>query len=420
MTKKQLIVYLNGERVGLLEQTASGKLRYTYDPEATRSISFAMPIREQSYGELETEAFFAGLLPESEHTKKIIARRFGVSANNTFALLKAIGHDCAGAISCYAVEEDFIAQSIMPLTAKVIDEEELYRHLKALPQQPLFLDVDGLRLSLAGVQDKAAICLVDNKIALAEQGCPTTHILKPGSSHFQGMAENEYFCLRIAKLLGLPVPNIELRQIKEISFLLIERYDRIVANGQVQRIHQEDFCQALGILSTRKYQNEGGPNFKQCFDLLKNTARPVIDRNWLASALVFNYLIGNMDAHAKNFSLLHTSSSLKLAPLYDLLCTRVYEQLTDRMAMKIGSKYQADAVFPRHWEQLCTEINYRYPALKNLILKQGSLILKLVAEERYRWLSEGRDVAIVDKIILTITTHIDRTLARFNENKAGL
>lgn len=416
MKKNQLSIRIYGEQVGILEQTASGKKIFTYDNAAVTPISLSMPIREEPYGEQQCEAFFAGFLPESYQTRQIIGKRYGISANNSFALLKAIGHDCAGAISCHEMDESIIAQRSVPLTGKMIDDNELYTHIKDLPQKPLFMDVDGLRLSLAGVQDKAAVCLIDKQIAFPENDCPTTHILKPASSRFAEIAENEYFILKLAKRIGLPVAEVELRKIKDITFLLVERFDRRIKNNTIERIHQEDFCQALSIPSNKKYQNEGGPGLKNCFDLLNNTTLPAVDRNILAFAIIFNYLIGNMDAHGKNFSLLHnTIENIRLAPFYDMVCTRVYRDLSDKMAMKIGSKYHADDVLPRHWQQLCEESNYRYIAMKRLIEKIANQLLKAAVEEKEQLKADGILSPVIDNIISVMNTHIERTLKRFEE-----
>lgn len=410
MDKKQLSVRLNAQLVGVLKQTPTGRMMFTYDDLASQAISIGMPVREEPYGEIPSEAYFGGLLPEGEAAKKIIGKRYGISHSNSFAMLKAIGHDCAGAISFHATDESIEEQYPFPLAARIITDNELYEHIKELPRKPLFMDVDGLRLSLAGVQDKAAVCLVENQIALAENGCPTTHIIKPSSPYFSQIAENEYFCLRIAKALGLPVPDIQLRRIKDITFLLIERYDRKNRENYIERIHQEDFCQALGVVSSKKYQNEGGPDFKDCFALLKETAQPAIDRNLLALALVFNYLIGNMDAHSKNFSLLHyPSSSIRLAPFYDIVCTRAYDKLTPKMAMKIGGQYSADKVFPKNWEQLCKDIQYRFLAMKNRLEAQCELILKIAEQEREALISMGFDTRIIAKIIVIVEDNVKHT-----------
>lgn len=408
MNKNQLSIRLKGIPVGTLEQTKSGKMIFTYDENANQAISLAMPIRKESYDRNQTEAFFAGLLPESETVKKIIGQRFGISHNNPFALLKAIGYDCAGAISCHEIDEPIISQGAKEISARIISEEELYMHIQELPKRPLFLEVDGLRLSLAGVQNKAAVCLVDDKIALAENGCPTTHIIKPASSHFEGLVENEFFSLSIAKSLGLPVPELRLYKIKDITFMLIKRYDRRIKDNQVERIHQEDFCQALGMLSSKKYQNEGGPSFKDCFQLLHNSTQPALDLNQLATALVFNYLIGNMDAHAKNFSLLHHSQhNIRLAPFYDIVCTIVYPELSKKMAMKIGGEYELERVHLRHWKQLCEDVQYRYIAMKDIILQQSELILDIANIERNKFLRSDK-INIIDRIIHVIENNVKK------------
>ncbi len=412
---KELSVRLNGNPVGKLGQTINGKMTFTYERGAANAISLNMPIREESYGEIECEAFFGGLLPESDATKRAIGMRYGISHHNTFALLKAIGYDCAGAISFHHLEEAVQLTKSVPLEGKTISEQELYEHIQALPKKPLFMGFEGLRLSLAGVHDKAAVCLIDNKIALPKHGCPTTHILKPAAPGLQNIVENEYFCLKLGAEMGLTTPSVEIRQIKDTSFLLIERYDRKIIDNEVERIHQEDFCQALGVVSIKKYQSEGGPGFKEVFNLLSNTTQPAIDRNKLAAALVFNYLIGNMDAHGKNFSLLYKpNSQITLAPFYDLLCTRIYPALTDKMAMKIGNKYEADQVLPRHWEQLCHEIDYAYPALKKLIKKQGEAILFLLKNSSE--LTQGINQNFIAKLSMQLERHIDKTLNRLEKS----
>ncbi len=416
MNKKQLSVRLQGEPVGILEQTVTGKMIFSYDSSATQVVSVGMPIREQPYNDARCEAYFGGLLPESDTAKKAIGMQYGISHGNSFALLKAIGYDCAGAISFHEMSEPVVSQSSVTLEGKIVTEEDLYTHIKALPKKPLFLGFEGLRLSLAGVHDKAAVCIIDGKITLPIDGCPTTHILKPAVSAFEGIVENEYVCLQLAAQIGLPVPHVEIRQAKEISYLLVERYDRRIQNNKIARIHQEDFCQALGVVSARKYQNEGGPNFLDCFNLLRDTTQPAINRNKLAEAMVFNFFIGNMDAHSKNFSLLHTTpSQLELAPFYDMLCTRFYPSLTAKMAMKIGSKYEADRVLPKHWEQLCADIQYAYPALKRLISAQGEYILKVMTENKAFYTDVTKNAFIVNALVERITKNIIRILEQFQD-----
>ena len=261
------------------------------------------------------------------------------------------------------------------------------------------------------------MCLIDNQIAIPENGCPTTHILKPQISEFESVVENEYFCLKVAEKIGLVVPKVEIRQVKDITFLLVERYDRRIQNQQIERIHQEDFCQASGIVSVKKYQREGGPGFKICFDLLRNTLRPALDRNQLMSALVFNFLIGNMDAHAKNFSLLHQNvQAIQLAPFYDMVCTCVYPELSKKMAMKMGGEYDSEKIFPRHFEQLCKEVHYSYPALKDLIQNQAEEILKAIESEKDHLKQIQRKKPIINKVAQHFEQRITKTLKRFEHD----
>lgn len=412
MTKKKLNVCLYGELVGELTQTASGEMTFTYSNQAENTISINMPIRTEPYNEVQTQAYFGGLLPESDVVRKIIAKRYGISPNNDFSLLKAIGYDCAGAISIHSDENDKTGNDF-PLDAKVISEDELYNHIVELPQKPLFIDVENLRLSLAGVHDKAAVCMIENQIALPLNGCPTTHILKPSSVHFPGLVENEFFCLELARRIGLTIPKVELRQIKNINFLLIERYDRSFHNNHIQRIQQEDFCQALGVKSTRKYESEGGPSLKDCFDLLSKTELPAISRNMLMQAVVFNYLIYNMDAHSKNFSLLQTSKNkFNLAPFYDLVCTGIYEKLTKKMAMKIGKKKEVDYVKPEHWQQMCEEINFSYPAVVRIIKKQGEAIIRILNDYQ-SLVSNVANEHVFKEISNKLNVHIHTVLDKF-------
>lgn len=415
MTDSQLSIRLQGQPVGILEQAKDGKKFFTYDNGALMPLSISMPIRKEPYDEQACEAFFGGLLPESDTVRQLIGKQYGVNPHNSFSLLKAIGYDCAGAVSCHAMSDPVTPQLSVPLTGKLITEDELYQHIQDLPKKPLFSNVKGLKLSLAGVQNKAAVCLIDYQIALPENACPTTHILKPTLPHcFYGITENEYFMLKIAKRVGLVVPEVELRKIKDLTFLLIARYDRHIKNHYITRIHQEDFCQALGVLSVNKYQNEGGPGLKQCFEFLKHTTYPAIDRNHLASAVVFNYLIGNMDAHGKNFSLLHSSAShVHLAPFYDMVCTRVYSELSSKMAMKIGGQYEGDHIFPRHWQKLCEETQYGYPAMLGLIEKLSWKIKEAMKIE-----GEMIDHPIVEKIIIVIEDRIKKILKRVSALRA--
>lgn len=414
MTAPILHVWLNNSLLGEL-WSEGGELGFRYHNEEDRVLSLSLPIRREPYSHKECVGYFEGLLPEEETTRKLIARRFGANPNNTFSMLQAIGRDCAGAVSFHEPGETPLPVSPEKLEYRFVSDKELAVHIEELPQRPLFADVDGMRLSLAGAQDKAAVCVVDGKIALPQHGAPTTHILKPAILRFLETVENEYLCLRMAGRLGMPVPAVEIRRAGKTQYLLESRYDReIIPNGLVKRIHQEDFCQALAVHPAYKYQADGGPNLKDCFELLKRTTIPALSMTRLVELVVFNFLIGNMDAHAKNFSLLHYNpGQITLAPLYDALCTRVYDGLSKKMAMKIGGRYEPENIYPRHWERLSEEIKANSIIFKTVIDRFTDELPHIARVERDLLRSQGWSTQIADKLVAFIAKSCSHTYDRF-------
>ena len=366
-----LDVYLRDDRVGYLEQTDSGTMRFRYSEtwlssKASTPLSASLPLQPESFGRNACRPFFAGLLPE-ENSRKLIAKAFGVSDRNDFALLEKIGAECAGAVSIHPTGE-------LPATGtdsyREISVEELAKKFAALPLRPLLAGEERIRLSLAGAQGKLAVAIRDGKYFLPLDGSPSSHILKPESPHFEGLVENEFFCMRLAAEVGLDVAPVELKTADNVPFLQVERFDRKqLADGGWERIHQEDFCQALGIPPELKYQQEGGPNLKKCFALVRAvSAVPGPDVLRLFDAVVFNFLIGNSDAHGKNFSFLYDGSAVRLAPLYDLVCTRAYPHVAEEMAMKIGDERKPSRIGARGWRKFFKEAGFGPAAAERRLL----------------------------------------------------
>jgi serine/threonine-protein kinase HipA len=192
--------------------------------------------------------------------------------------------------------------------------------------------------------------------------------------------------MKLAAVAGLPAAKVETRIVVDIEYLLVERYDRVHqknAEGAttLDRLHQEDFCQAQGIVSETKYQKEGGPSLKQCFALLRDvSSAPVIDLSRLLDAVIYNYLVGNNDAHGKNFSLLYhgvgtANQEIRLAPLYDVVSTIYYPELSKDMAMKIGGKYSSDKATPKDFEQLAEEAGLAKPIVKNRVPELAETVI---------------------------------------------
>ncbi len=351
MTGKTLDVYLNAELVGKLSQDQASNLTFTYSDSyiasTNKAISLSLPLQEQSHKGVQVQAFFAGLLPD-ESVRDRLADFLGVSEENSFALLEIVGGDCAGALALYPEGE-------APPTAPnedhhLLDDKALIEALDMIKRRPMLAGDDGYRLSLAGAQDKLAVRMIDGKVAIMKNGAPSTHILKPMIERISDSAHNELFCMRLAQKVGIEAPSVSLHYVGDQPYYLVERYDRTIdEDGNITRIHQEDFCQALGIAPSIKYQREGGPGIDQCLDVIKaNTARPAVDNLNFLDIIIFNFLIGNADGHGKNFSLLYEGSKPKLAPAYDLLSTAIYPDLADKMAMKIGGKYEPREIYLWH------------------------------------------------------------------------
>jgi serine/threonine-protein kinase HipA len=342
---KEVYIFLLENYVGTLLEEDSGYLSFHYSEEWLHNpvaycISLSLPLSHRVYSDQETRAFFSALLPDDRVRTKI-AQELGISSENDFALLEILGGDCAGSVSL----QKNLKLKTANKKAKELNEQQIQNILGLLKTKPL-LTKFGIRLSLAGAQSKIALLFKNRKFYLPGSHDITTHIIKPNIEGFQDSVYNEYFCMKLAQLCELNVADVELKNSESNPYLIITRYDRHRAgNGRLSRIHQEDFCQAMGILPTKKYQKEGGPGVKACVTLLdKYASQPAHDKLHFIDSFLFNFFIGNNDAHAKNFSLIHNATGVHLAPLYDILSTEIYTKLSREMAMKFGSKYQAHKI----------------------------------------------------------------------------
>jgi serine/threonine-protein kinase HipA len=369
-----LDVYLHAGLTGHLTQDAGGDISFQYSESWLSNplaipLSHSLPLRANPFRRKECRAFFGGILPEQAQ-RETIARNLGISARNDYAMLERIGGECAGAVT-FQPHGDALPEQ--QYGYRNLSDDELARILMELPKRPLLAGEEGIRLSLAGAQDKLAVCIQGDAISLPLGGAPSTHILKPNVERFEGVVFDEAFCMQLAAAAGLPAAAVEIRSVHERDFLLVERYDRhhrFAAAGApaIERLHQEDFCQALGVVSEHKYQKEGGPSLKQCFALLRDvSSAPVIDLARLLDDVIFNYLVGNNDAHGKNFSLLYyvgEDRQIRLAPLYDVVSTVQYPELSADMAMRIGDEYSSEKVSLKDFEQLAADAGLGKPLVR--------------------------------------------------------
>ena len=399
----RLAVWWDGRVTGCLYLGPDGDTQFAYDAawlaDATApALSFSLPKQAEPFNRRACQPFFGGILPE-EGQRTAIARALGVSADNEFRLLEYLGGEVAGALTLLPEGE---APALRSAAApKLLSDDDLVQLLDHLPMRPMLAGEDGLRLSLAGAQSKLPVLVIDGQIALPAPGQPTSHILKPPIARFAGTTENEYFCMSLARAVGLEVAPVEMRTVGERSFLLITRYDRATGPaGELTRLHQEDFAQALGVPSHRKYASEGGPNFPDCFALLRRAAtRPPRDILRLLDAAIFNLIIGNADAHAKNFSLLHKGGAITLAPLYDLLSTVLYPQLSAKLAMKIGGKAVLDDIEARHWERFAADAQLGAPFVRARVVQLCDKVIAATGGEFSRSIADKADIWSVMTLI---------------------
>lgn len=349
---RELEVRLYARRVGSLRRDAGERLEFQYDRDYASErdnppLSARLALRREPYAHERAHPWFDALLPEDVR-RQHLARIVNAASLQTWELLHAAGGECAGAVQIFGQEHRRQEPRIVPLT-----DETLFVLLKERPVEPIGTVDASARISLAGAQEKVALCRSDDgRWALPLGGHPSTHILKPQSTSFERLVENEHYCMELARRCGLDTARTAVERIRDLTVLVVERYDRRTSpRGTLERIHQEDFAQALGV--TEKYQDKGGPSAYDFFDV------PGVERGALFDRLMLNWLVGNCDAHAKNYSILEPgTANARLAPLYDVLCTECYADLDRTLATRIGRAAHLNAVTREAVEALGRRVGY--------------------------------------------------------------
>ena len=342
---ESLKVYLRDSFVGWLSHESVGDVfsfkyddTYLADP-VDGALSFALPLCKDSFDSDRVYRFFANLLPPQVVRQKLGAS-LHLSRNNVFGFLKAIGGDCAGAVSLYPAWASPTPQDVEK--TRDLSDEEAVEILKSLKRRPLYAaGEEGYRYSGAGAQDKLIARVRNGHVILPLYGTPSTHIIKPPSDGFEDSVQNEYFCQRLASEIGLSASRADILTLGGGLYYSAERYDRVMVEGMPRRLHQEDFCQLLSVDPEAKYESDGGPSICQCMDAIRKMRLSPSSQLAFADSVSFNFIIGNADAHAKNHSVVYHGRRADFAPLYDLVSTAVYPELSREMAMRIGG----DAAF---------------------------------------------------------------------------
>jgi serine/threonine-protein kinase HipA len=364
-----LNVFLNSRLVGQLRREASGAISFQYDPswiawDYAIPVSLSLPVRAQEYAGAPVIAVFENLLPDNDNLRRKIAARARAEGIDAYSLLGAIGHDCVGALQF--LHSDSQPSPAGTVEATPVTENEIADILNNLAAAPLGITEDeSFRISIAGAQEKTALVLLNGQWHKPRGTTATTHILKPSMGKLSnGMdltdsVENEYLCLRITDALGLPTAKASMATFGERRVLVVERFDRRwTTDTRLLRLPQEDFCQALSVPPTLKYESDGGPGIEKIVQLLQGSDEPLLDqRSFLKANIVF-WLLGAIDGHAKNFSVfLSSGGRFRITPLYDVLSAQPSVDSNQmpwkhfRMAMAFGRQahYQIRQIAPRHF-----------------------------------------------------------------------
>lgn len=385
----ELVTWMNNQRVGELTKLANGAHTFKYAPEwlasrYARPLSLSLPLQR---GNITSDAvfnFFDNLLPDSPIVRDRIVKRYHAKSRQPFDLLSEIGRDSVGAVTLIP-EDETVTHPIMAwekLTEARL--EEVLTAYKADIPLGMIREENDFRISVAGAQEKTALLRIGNDWCIPKGITPTTHIIKlpigeirqPNATlDLSQSVDNEYYCLLLAKELGLNVPDAEIIKAGNVRALAVERFDRRwnAERTVLLRLPQEDMCQTFGLPSSVKYESDGGPGIARIMAFLMGSSEALKDRYDFMKFQVFQWLIGATDGHAKNFSVfIQAGGSYRITPFYDIISafpvlggTGIH--ISDlKLAMGLnaskGKKTAIDKIYPRHF--LATAKVLRFPEVQ--------------------------------------------------------
>ncbi len=359
-------VFLNGRLVGILRLAGSGAISFAYDQDwlswaHAMPISLSLPLREEAHRGGPVIAYLENLLPDNQAIRERVAARVHAGGTDAWHMLEKIGRDCVGALQFVSGK----MPEVGALEGEPVSAAQIADMLRNLASAPLGLDADDdFRISIAGAQEKTALLRYDGAWIRPSGLTPTTHILKtqlgvlPAGIDLSDSVENEYFCMSFCRAMGMEVAEIEIADFEDVRSLVVTRFDRRWAkDGRLIRLPQEDFCQALTVPPSQKYQMDGGPGISEGVGLLAASDDPEADQSTFFRTQVLFWLLGATDGHAKNFSIALRPGGFRMTPLYDVLSAQKavddgqIRQNRMRLAMAIDGHYRINEVVPRHFLQ---------------------------------------------------------------------
>lgn len=422
---RELVASYEGREVGRVSQR-SGRLSFTYDERwqedaSSFPLSISMPLAARVHEHAKIDTFLWGLLPDNDRILGKWAQKFGVSARNAFGLISYVGEDCAGAVQFSTPER--MAEEPTDEVAW-LTEHDVAERLRALEKDhSAWRRMDDVgQFSLAGAKPKVALLLDGDHWGIPSGRTPTTHILKPGIVGLDGSAENEHLCLTLARTCGIPAARSAVRRFEDQMAIVVERYDRVREGSSLRRVHQEDLCQALGLMPSAKYQNEGGPGVLAIVELLRQESRKrEEDIETFLDAQSFNWLIAGTDAHAKNYSVLIGAGGARLAPLYDVASALPYPDMEFRrlkLAMKLGDEYRLSEIGIHEWWKLCKETKQGWAKVVERILRMAKKLIEQAPAQLARCRADGLEHETLSRLTESLIARAE-SCARLFESAAS-
>lgn len=429
----ELLILIEDTLAGSVHADTNGRLSLNYE-EAWRaspqgySLSVSMPLANVTYRQKTVSPYLWNLLPENPYVLQRWAQQYHVSAGNPCKLLAHVGADVPGAAQFIPPEWLAEIQAEQHPTIEWISIEQLRERLCQLRD-----DISAVRrpgdigkMSLPGAQAKTAFYRHPQTGRWGVPGgrTPTTHIIKPCIPGFDGLVENEHLCQDIAARLGIPAARSFVLMLDQ-PYIVVERYDRLPPAPGTEfprRIHQEDVCQALGLMPTRKYQEDGGPGISQITTLIRRvSADPEVDVARFLKANMFNWLIGGTDAHAKNYSfLIDAGDAIRLAPLYDLSSQLPYPDLiTQRVSMKIGDHYDIARVSLTDWQNLARNCALNEEQVISMLTQMARALPDLVSAAHIQARTDGLSQKVIGDLAERLIAHAGERLAALTARRSS-
>ena len=436
MNSQTVPVYYESHQLGQVDISPNGHPSFAYvdawlATQGAFPISVTMPLDNGTYPQEVIAPWLANLLPE-ERQLQALSRSLGLTATDTIAILREIGGDTAGALSFAepSIGEDWRNLSLQDFYHSE-PEDALARHLDDLALRPFLAGEDGVRLSLAGGQTKSALAVLgsdglpklglpgpDDMLAIPLHGAPSTVILKPDNPNLPGIVENEAYCLALARRIGITSAEASTMPIGERTALIVARYDRSIRrDGSIRRLHQEDFAQANAVFPVQKYERGTVPGPDLVTILRTGDHLSPRDALSLTDQVIFNILVANTDAHAKNYSML-LSNGPALAPLYDVSSVLPWNHVNQYHAQNIaGRKRKPGDTAGRHWNRIAEETGQSPRGLRlrvqelvdAIVAARVEVIRQIVAQPATTRESVNQVATLIEENALRIAGRLDQS-----------